>query len=71
MAKARAITEMPDEGAILDTLVVMQEEKRKKGRKSRKGKEMYITKKTCPALRSVSGKIKKQRGLERRRPGKY
>lgn len=33
MTKARAITEMPDEGAILDTLVVMQEEKRKKGEK--------------------------------------
>lgn len=49
VAKARAITEMPDEGAILDTLVVMQEEKRKKGRKSRKGKEMYITKKNMPS----------------------
>ena len=49
MTKARAITERPDEGAILDTLVVMQEEKGKKGRKSRKGKEMYITKKNMPS----------------------
>jgi len=49
VTKARAITEMPDEDAILDTLVVMQEEERKRGRKSRKDKEMYIAKKNMPS----------------------
>jgi hypothetical protein len=29
--KATAITMIPDEGTILDTLVVMQEDKRRKG----------------------------------------
>jgi len=42
--KARGITEIPDENTILDTLVVMQEDKWKK--RSREGN---ITKKNMPS----------------------
>lgn len=57
--KATTITEMPDEGAILDTLVAMEKGEKKRGRKSVEGKEMYTTKETCPAPRSVKLEDKK------------
>lgn len=47
--KATTITEMPDEGAILDTLVAMEKGEKKRGRK--KGGEKARKVKKCTQLK--------------------